>query len=58
MATSRDADVLGDRSTLELLGRLAGEKSQFIPLKPPSNAVGVVIATDHVGKTMLIEVLC
>lgn len=32
---SRDADVLGDRETLVELGRLAGAKPQFFPLKPP-----------------------
>ncbi len=35
---SRDADVLGDRSTLELLGELAGTKPQFFPLKRPPSA--------------------
>lgn len=54
---SRDADVLGDRSTLELLGKLAGTKPQFFPMKPPSNEVGVVVATDEKGGAMLIEVL-
>jgi hypothetical protein len=54
---SRDADVLGDRATLELLGRLAGAKPQFFPLKPPSNEIGVVIATDANGAPLLIEVL-
>ncbi len=54
---SRDADVLGDRATLELLGRLAGAKPQFFPLKPPSNEVGVVIARAAGGEPLLIEVL-
>jgi hypothetical protein len=54
---SRDADVLGDRKTLQLLGKLAGKKPQFFPLKPPSNEVGVVIATDPAGSALLIEVL-
>lgn len=54
---SRDADVLGDRDTLTLLGRLAGAKPQFFPLKPPSNEVGVVIASDSTGAPLLIEVL-
>ena len=54
---SRDADVLGDRETLVELGRLAGAKPQFFPLKPPSNEVGVVIAKDPSGAVMLIEVL-
>ena len=40
---SRDADVLGDRETLKALGKLAGTKPQFFPLRPPSNEVGVVI---------------
>jgi len=54
---SRDADVLGDRETLEALGKLAGAKPQFFPLKPPSNEVGVVIAKDTAGAPLLIEVL-
>ncbi len=40
---SRDADVLGDRETLKALGKLAGTKPQFFPLRAPSNEVGVVI---------------
>ncbi len=54
---SRDVDVLGDRATLEALGKIAGTKPQFFPLKPPSNEVGVVIAKDSQGQPMLIEVL-
>ena len=54
---SRDVDVLGDRETLEALGRLAGTKPQFFPAKPPSNEIGVVIAKDHNGRSLLIEVL-
>lgn len=54
---SRDADVLGDRETLVELGKLAGAKPQFFPLKPPSNEIGVVIASDPSGAAMLIEVL-
>ncbi len=54
---SRDADVLGDRETLLELGKLAGAKPQFFPLKPPGNEVGVVIAGDAGGGGMLIEVL-
>jgi len=54
---SRDADVLGDRETLETLGKLAGAKPQFFPLRPPSNEIGVVIAKDANGSPMLIEVL-
>jgi hypothetical protein len=54
---SRDADVLGDRATLTLLGKLAGAKPQFFPIKPPSNEVGVVIASDKAGVPLLIEVL-
>jgi hypothetical protein len=48
---SHDADVLGDRATLEILGRVAGAKPQFFPLKPPSNEVGVVIAKDGAGRS-------
>jgi hypothetical protein len=54
---SRDVDVLGDRHTLEALGRLAGAKPQFFPTKPPTNEIGVVIAKDHNGRPLLIEVL-
>ncbi|HAP39910.1 MAG TPA: hypothetical protein DCQ94_09140 [Nitrospira sp.] len=54
---SRDVDVLGDRETLAALGKLAGVKPQFFPLKPPTNEIGVVIAQDAVGQPLLIEVL-
>lgn len=54
---SRDADVLGDRDTLTALGKLAGTKPQFFPLRPPSNEVGVVIAKDANGLPLLVEVL-
>jgi hypothetical protein len=54
---SRDADILGDRATLEKLGKLAGVKPQFFPVRPPSNEVGVVIAKDSNGLPLLIEVL-
>lgn len=54
---SRDADVLGDRETLKELGKLAGAKPQFFPLKPPSNEIGVVVAKDANDAPMLIEVL-
>jgi hypothetical protein len=54
---SRDADVLGDRETLKALGKLAGAKPQFFPLRPPSNEVGVVITKDARGEPLLIEVL-
>jgi hypothetical protein len=53
----RDADILGDRETLEVLGKLAGAKPQFFPVRPPSNEIGVVIAKDASGSPMLIEVL-
>ena len=54
---SRDADVLGNRETLKAIGKLAGAKPQFFPLRPPSNEIGVVIAKDVKGAPMLIEVL-
>jgi hypothetical protein len=54
---SRDVDVLGDRDTLEALGKLAGTKPQFFPVKPPTNEIGVVIAKDRNGLPLLIEVL-
>lgn len=54
---SRDVDVLGDRETLEALGKLAGTKPQIFPLRPPTNEVGVVIAKDATGQPLLIEVL-
>lgn len=54
---SRDVDVLGDRETLAALGKLAGVKPQFFPLKPPTNEIGVVIAKDAEGQPLLIEVL-
>lgn len=54
---SRDVDVLGDRETLELLGRIAGKKPRVFPLKPPSNEVGVIIAQTPDGDPLLVEVL-
>lgn len=54
---SRDVDVLGDRETLKALGKIAGAKPQFFPLKPPSNEIGVVVAKDPAGFPLLIEVL-
>jgi hypothetical protein len=54
---SRDVDVLGDRETLELLGKIAGKKPQVFPLKPPSNEVGVVVAQAPDGTPLLVEVL-
>jgi hypothetical protein len=51
---SRDVDVLGDRETLAALGRIAGTKPQFFPVKPPTNEVGVVIAKDARGLPLLI----
>jgi len=40
---SRDVDVLGDRATLEALGKLAGTKPQFFPVKPPTSSPGSVM---------------
>lgn len=54
---SRDVDVLGDRATLEELGKVAGAKPQIFPLRPPTNEVGVVIAKDARDQPILIEVL-
>lgn len=54
---SRDVDVLGDRQTLTELAAVVGAKPQFFPLKPPSNEIGVVIAHDHDGEPLLVEVL-
>lgn len=54
---SRDVDVLGDRQTLTDLADVIGTKPQFFPLKPPSNEIGVVLARDHSGQAMLVEVL-
>ena len=54
---SRDVDVLGDRETLAALGKLAGTRPQIFPVRPPTNAVGVVIAKDATGQPLLIEVL-
>ncbi|MGV7229536.1 MAG: hypothetical protein ACQ9IQ_12840 [Nitrospirales bacterium] len=54
---SRDVDILGDRSTLEELASLVNAKPQFFSMRPPTNAVGVVIAHDKDGDPVLIEVL-
>ncbi|MCC5835717.1 MAG: hypothetical protein JJU20_13365 [Opitutales bacterium] len=54
---SRDVDLLGDRSTLEEVASLAKAKPQFFATRPPTNALGVVIAHDKNGEPVLIEVL-
>lgn len=54
---SRGVDVLGDRETLELLGKIAGKKPQVFSMKPPSNEVGVVVAQAPDGTPLLVEVL-
>lgn len=54
---SADADVLGNRETLESLGRIAKTKPQFFPLRPPSNEVGVVTIPGPDGSALLVEVL-
>ncbi len=54
---SRDVDVLGTRDTLDMIAKVAGTKPQVFPLRPPSHAIGVVIAHDASGDTMLVEVL-
>jgi hypothetical protein len=54
---SRDLDVLGTRETLDALAKLASTKPQVFPRRPPSNAIGVVIAKDRDGAAMLVEVL-
>jgi len=46
---SRDVEVLGDRETLTALGRVTGAKPQFFSVKPPTHAVGVLIAKDSQG---------
>ena len=54
---SRDIDILGDYSTLEEIARLAKAKAQTFPTRPPTNAIGIVIAHDKNGDPILIEVL-
>ena len=54
---SRDVDILGDRTTLEAIARNVREKPQYFPIKPPSNAVGMVLARGTGGQPLLIEVL-
>lgn len=54
---SRDVDILGDHETLEEVAALVKAKPQFFPMRPPTNAVGVVIAHDKDGDPVLIEVL-
>ena len=46
---SSDVEVLGDRETLTALGRVTGAKPQFFSVKPPTHAVGVLIAKDSQG---------
>jgi len=54
---SRDVDVLGDRQTLITLARLAGTQPQFFPWRPPTKAIGAVIAEGTDGQPLLVEVL-
>lgn len=54
---SADADILGNRQTLEALGRVAKIRPQFFPLKPPSNEVGVITIPGPDGNALLVEVL-
>ena len=54
---SADADVLGDRATLEALGRVAKIRPQFFSLKPPSNEVGVITIPGPDGNALFVEVL-
>ena len=54
---SAGADVLGNRQTLEALGKVAKIKPQFFPLKPPSNEIGVVTIPGPDGNVLLVEVL-
>ena len=53
---SRDVDVLGDRETLIMLAKTAGVKPQFFPLRPPTNEVGIIIATDDHGLPLPVEI--
>ena len=54
---SRDVDVLGDRATLRLIGKVAGVKPQFFSKGPATNEIGVVIATSRDGRPLPVEVL-
>lgn len=54
---SRDIDLLGNLETLEELARIASSKPQIFPMRPPTNALGVVVARDKDGNPILIEVL-
>ena len=54
---SRDVDVLGDRETLLLIGKVAGVKPQFFTKGPATNEIGVVIATSPDGRPLPVEVL-
>lgn len=54
---SRNLDVLGTRETLDMIAKVAGTTPQVFPLRPPSHAIGVVIAKDAAGDAMLVEVL-
>jgi len=54
---SRDADVLGDKETLAELGRVIGVKPRLFPMRPPGNEVGLLIAKDVKGGSLVIEVL-
>jgi hypothetical protein len=54
---SRDVDVLGDRETLIRIAEAANAKPQFFPMRPPTNEIGVVVATGPDGQPLPVEVL-
>lgn len=54
---SRDADVLGNRNTVYEIARKTGIKPQFFRKTPPTNEVGVVMASNIDGEPLPIEVL-
>jgi hypothetical protein len=54
---SADADALGNRETIEVLGQIAKIESPFFPLKSPANEVGVVTIPGSDGNVLPVEVL-
>lgn len=54
---SRDADILGNRNTVYKIAREIGAEPKFFSLTPPTNEVGVVIASNIDGEKLPVEIL-
>ncbi len=54
---SQDVDVLGNRETLLRIAELTGNRPKFFAMRPPTNEVGVVVASRSDGYQFPVEVL-